>query len=172
MTRAERLKAQGLCTYCGVAPPRKNRRMCASCGRKVADATKRTHAKRRAEGKCPGCADGLVAVGRRLCADCLARATYHNREAKSAALRHYGRACAFCGEADERYLTLDHIYNDGAKARRNGEGSGNTLYRRLKTRGYPPGYQTLCWNCNAAKQFHRLDPATDPEVQLAAAGIV
>lgn len=172
MTRAEKLKTQGLCTYCGKVPPRIDHRMCELCGRKVADATKRTHAKRRAQGKCPGCADGAVEADKRLCKTCLSKARGRGLSLKLEALEAYGRACAFCTERDFRTLTIDHVHNDGAERRRQGEGQGNTLYRRLKTRGYPDGYQVLCWTCNAMKQFHKFNPNTDPEIQLAAAGVV
>lgn len=65
---------------------------------------------------------------------------------------HYGWACKCCGEDNPAFFTLDHINNDGAAERKvlavNG---GVEFYRILRRRGFPPGYQTLCHNCNTAK---------------------
>lgn len=67
-------------------------------------------------------------------------------------LDHYGRTCQCCGEADERFLTLDHTNNDGAEHRREVGSSGQAVWRDLRKRGWPPGFQTLCFNCNLGKQ--------------------
>lgn len=64
---------------------------------------------------------------------------------------HYGRACACCGEADTVFLTLDHTHGGGAQERRETGRSGVGFYALLIRRGFPDGYQTLCFNCNCAK---------------------
>ena len=65
---------------------------------------------------------------------------------------HYGTVCACCSEPETDFLTIDHIEGDGAEHRRQiGESS---LYHWLRKNGFPPGFQTLCRNCNWAK--HRL----------------
>lgn len=67
-----------------------------------------------------------------------------------------GRFCACCG-LDEGidFLTLDHIHNNGAEERERLMGDRNiaglSFYRKLKTLGYPKGYQVLCFNCNCGK---------------------
>lgn len=64
----------------------------------------------------------------------------------------YGGMCACCGEKEPEFLTIDHIYEDGARKRANGEQSGAALYKRLKELGWPKDeYQLLCMNCNFAK---------------------
>ena len=72
---------------------------------------------------------------------------------------HYGRSCACCGEAIPILLTIDHINNDGAEHRRQLSGSrtgkvGAWFYKWLVDNGLPPGYQTLCWNCNMGKHLN------------------
>lgn len=69
-----------------------------------------------------------------------------------------GMKCACCGETEEQFLTLDHINNDGADHRRellgkSGKVPGVTgsLYGSLKKKGFPPGFQVLCMNCNFSK---------------------
>lgn len=63
---------------------------------------------------------------------------------------HYGGpVCACCGETTYSFLTLDHIYNDGAAHRKS---MGNKhLYRWIIANGYPDGFQVLCMNCNFGK---------------------
>lgn len=69
-----------------------------------------------------------------------------------------GYCCACCGETERKFLTLDHINNDGAKDRMKIAGkrtaSGWTTYRYLYKHGFPPGYQILCMNCNFGKRMN------------------
>ena len=69
---------------------------------------------------------------------------------RSDVLAAYGGACACCGNAYEAHLTLDHV-DGGGRQERLAVGNGQRIYRRLRQKGYPPGFQILCWNCNAAK---------------------
>lgn len=56
------------------------------------------------------------------------------------------------------FLSLDHIHNNGAAERRQISGAaksaGMLFYGWLKKRGYPPGYQVLCMNCNFGKRMN------------------
>lgn len=77
---------------------------------------------------------------------------------RSDVLEHYGTSCAHCGFDDTRALCIDHIENNGGEERRqlgSEKFSGWKFYEHLKKEGYPEGYQTLCWNCNAIKQVER-----------------
>jgi hypothetical protein len=66
----------------------------------------------------------------------------------------YGGVCVCCGEKEERFLHIDHKEGHGNEHRRSiGGHSGGKFYRWLKRRGFPPGYQVLCANCNLAKGF-------------------
>lgn len=77
-------------------------------------------------------------------------------------LAHYSGEqpkCIKCGFSDIRALCIDHIYNDGAKERKEikphnkhrGIGS-KTFYSWIRKNNFPPRYQVLCANCNAIKQ--------------------
>jgi hypothetical protein len=70
-----------------------------------------------------------------------------------------GERCACCGETERKFLTLDHINNDGAADRMKIAGkrtaSGWTTYRYLHSKGFPPGYQVLCMNCNFGKRMNQ-----------------
>jgi hypothetical protein len=73
-------------------------------------------------------------------------------KARLKVIEAYGGCCACCGEMIPEFLTIDHINNDGAEKRRNGEMGGAALYTKLEKMGYPKDdYQLLCMNCNFAK---------------------
>jgi hypothetical protein len=58
--------------------------------------------------------------------------------------------CEQCGESRYEFLAIDHINNDGTKDRK--EHKGNIVLHIIRS-GFPNGYQVLCHNCNALKQF-------------------
>lgn len=70
-----------------------------------------------------------------------------------------GYVCACCGESERKFLTLDHINNDGAAFRMKIAGkraaSGYTTYVWLARNSFPSGYQVLCMNCNYGKQMNK-----------------
>lgn len=67
-----------------------------------------------------------------------------------------GSLCACCGETERAFLSIDHVNNDGAKHRkREGIRTGDELYRWLKKRGFPTGFQVLCMNCQWGKRNNR-----------------
>jgi len=71
--------------------------------------------------------------------------------------------CKCCGEHTLEFLTLDHVDGGGNATRsREGHRGGPAQYRRLRREGWPPGYQVLCWNCNAAKGLYGNCPHQDP----------
>lgn len=117
-------------------------------------------AERRAVGICARC-DNAAIPGQTRCADHLAQAKarqpayYRDRywRLRDEALGAYGKQCACCGESEERFLTFDHINNDGAKHRREvfGGRNGGNMLEWLRRNKYPPGFQTLCYNCNCGR---------------------
>ena len=70
-------------------------------------------------------------------------------------LKQYGECCQCCGESWPVFLSIDHIDGNGAAHRKSIGGKwmrgGGKFYIWLKQRGFPPGYQVLCLNCNRAK---------------------
>ncbi|GAG27721.1 unnamed protein product, partial [marine sediment metagenome] len=69
------------------------------------------------------------------------------------ALQAYGNKCACCGEEQELFLSIDHIDGGGTQHRKeiSGGKGGHHFYLWLKEEEYPPGFQTLCCNCNWGK---------------------
>jgi hypothetical protein len=73
-------------------------------------------------------------------------------------LEHYGKQCACCGETEIKFLSIDHINNDGAAHRKVIGKGGTTLYYWLRDNEYPDGFQILCHNCNFAKGIYGICP--------------
>lgn len=69
---------------------------------------------------------------------------------KLEAIITFGGKCQCCGEDHPYFLSLDHINNDGAKARE--QYNEQQIYREARREGWPKEkYQLLCMNCNFAK---------------------
>lgn len=79
-----------------------------------------------------------------------------NHVAKLKVLTHYGNgkcACVRCGFDDVRALSIDHINGYGKKKTKTESiRSGTGLYYFLIRNCYPPGFQTLCMNCQFIKR--------------------
>ena len=76
-------------------------------------------------------------------------------KARTAALMYYGNgklACVCCGESRLKFLTIDHINNDG-NIHRKKNGTSLIAYW-LKIHKYPEGFQTLCFNCNSGRALN------------------
>ena len=76
-------------------------------------------------------------------------------------LVHYSTGtleCACCGEAEYKFLCIDHINGGGRKHRQGldngGRASADHLYRWLLKEQFPAGFQILCHNCNSAKGYY------------------
>jgi hypothetical protein len=75
----------------------------------------------------------------------------HRRRVNMEAYKVYGGAfCACCGETIIGFLTIDHI-NGVTREERKIQTKGRNVCQWLKNKGYPPGYQVLCFNCNLGR---------------------
>jgi hypothetical protein len=82
-----------------------------------------------------------------------------SKEYKKNIIDHYGGECKCCGITNIKFLTIDHINNDGFKLknRENGKkvknrGGGYLYYEKIIKNNYPSDLQILCFNCNIARQ--------------------
>lgn len=76
---------------------------------------------------------------------------------KQEVLKYYGKgkcACVKCGFTDIRALSIDHINNNGAEHKKQIHKA--SLYKWLRDNKFPPGYQTLCMNCQFIKRYTAL----------------
>ena len=84
---------------------------------------------------------------------------YH-RTLKAEVFAAYGDKCACCGETEEKFLSVDHINNDGAKHRKEihawdkSPRVERSIYNWLRKYNYPEGFQLLCHNCNHGKHLN------------------
>lgn len=70
---------------------------------------------------------------------------------KALVYEHYGSICNCCGESEPKFLSIDHVNNDGYKERKSRGGSSQMLYRNIIKQNFPDTYQILCMNCNTGK---------------------
>lgn len=72
---------------------------------------------------------------------------------KQEIFNHYGNACYCCGLDDPRFLTVEHLSNDGHVSRyANGKRkSGSSMYREIIDAGFPEDIALACYNCNCAR---------------------
>lgn len=171
-------KAEGVCLRCGLRPARAGFTSCSDCsdyrraihqrmGPVEYQAQRQERDARVAQGLCSRCGTNALATAR-FCRPCLDREGARSvlrrqsdpermrRQSKESRerlreqiLTRYGRSCTCCGEATPVFLTIDHINGGGLKHMR--EIGKRNLWGWLRAQGFPDGYQTLCWNCNAAK---------------------
>jgi len=127
------------------------RHECKTCNQKrMAGYYRASHAKRLERARARYAANPLAywTPERRARANELAKA--RTTVLREQVLSVYGRKCACCGEAEPKFLTIDHVDNNGAEMRKEHR-QGACMYRWLIKRGYPKGFQTLCMNCNFGK---------------------
>jgi hypothetical protein len=101
------------------------------------------------------------------------KAIRYRKNLREEVLTHYGNGkcvCVKCEFSDIRALTLDHIEAIGYERECKTSGA---LYSKLRRDHYPPGYQTLCMNCQfikrhesheCARPFWRFPPEMPPSI--------
>ncbi len=143
----------GICPYCYEQNPViPDTGYCRSCADKVSEASKLQRAERKRLGLCSNCGKVPTRTGYVNCEECAAVFRGNHKQNKKRCFDHYGRTCTCCNlEFDERFLTLDHIQNDGALHR---EEIGGTLYKWAIDNEFPPILQTNCFNCNMGKSVN------------------
>lgn len=70
-------------------------------------------------------------------------------------LEMYGKICNCCGQSDPRFLTLDHINNDGGEHRKTLSDDVNAVLRIALKNHRPDLYQILCYNCNMGRAANK-----------------
>ncbi len=148
----------GLCVMCGGTRENARFTRCNKC-RAINTKTARTRRERlKREGLCVWCGIEKADGGRVHCARCADRMHEQHRERtrrlKDQVYAAYGgKRCVCCGETEERFLTIDHVNNDGNRHRKE-VGAGKDMYGWLIRNGFPSGFQVLCQNCNMGKYLN------------------
>ena len=138
--RRERWRVDELCGMCGKEQVRPGGWFGERCLKKklVSNKTEDRRAKNRAYKRTPR----VVAYNRQYKRE-------HQQLLKVEVFKHYGSRCRCCGEAELRFLSIDHT--NGWRTIPSAPRSGRKLYAWLKGNDYPDGFQSLCFNCNFAK---------------------
>ena len=88
------------------------------------------------------------------------KARYH--ALKPQAFDKLGNRCACCGETNPKFLTIDHVKNDGAEHRKK-IGSSFKIFLAVLD-DTDNRFQILCWNCNCGRALNNgICPHKDPE---------
>lgn len=149
--------AAGKCMHCQ-SPAKEGYKVCSIHLVANRNSARKRHQERKANRLCTMCGEQPPRDGHFTCSECCERRgitirTRYLRVKRRVYQAYGGPICACCGEADERFLTLDHINNDGA-AHRKEVNPGMQLYRWLEDQGFPPEYQILCFNCNHGRYLN------------------
>lgn len=88
----------------------------------------------------------------------------YTRAFKKEVVEAYGGQCQACQESELCVLSIDHVYDDGAREREKpGWGVGYQMKLRLKELGWPQDrYQLLCMNCQYRKREYGRDTSKWP----------
>lgn len=81
----------------------------------------------------------------------------YNHNLKKIIYEHYGNKCACCGEIEFKFLSIDHINNDGHhnKKRKLGKYKNSwDWYKYIIKNNFPDNLQLLCMNCNFGKRMN------------------
>lgn len=158
-----RNKSLGLCARCGNDRDN-NTFLCSSCKNYIKTANARSLIKRRKENKCIWCG-AARGTHPRYCDEHRLKMLEVQRQqrlrSKMEALNAYGGCfCNCCGEAEIKFLSLDHVNNDGYIHRKALFGKNQFAmlkYSWLRKNGYPTDYalQVLCYNCNLGKKANK-----------------
>lgn len=142
-----------LCLWCGA--PTEGTIYCGE-HREIIRNQMRAKRANKAPRKCQTCGV-IVGPFKQLCEPCRVTSRleisrrWHKQRVETLYAKYGGARCVCCGETIFEFLSLDHIDNNGAAHRREIGGSGSHLYAWIVRKNYPPGFQVLCYNCNAGR---------------------
>jgi hypothetical protein len=77
------------------------------------------------------------------------------RKLRELVVAKYGGACACCGESEQRFLTIDHVNNDGHAERLALANNSVRLTYKLHKMPRSDRYQLLCFNCNCGRALNK-----------------
>lgn len=110
---------------------------------------------------CTICGKVAPRPGKKTCQLCqdmaYIRTKRYREKARQVIREHYGRICECCGEANDKFLTIDHINNDGSKQRKSFSSEQNFYHhvaQRIKAGNAPTDLRLLCFNCNSGRQLN------------------
>jgi hypothetical protein len=159
--RLKSLKRQGICTFCGQRKAIENRIYCRKCTAATAKRSKKQRSEAVRKGICYICGSVVSKTNYYLCEKHRLSTNKYQRKLslrkKIEVLTYYGKRgtlqCCWrgCNIQDVDMLTLDHVFNDGAKHRRRLGRTG--IPYSVIAKSFPDGFQTLCAGHQLKKQI-------------------
>ncbi len=93
---------------------------------------------------------------KKLCSRCLDKRWISRRNRRNnlklKIFKVYGDACKCCGEKNTKFLTIDHINNNGTIQRKMKK--VHNTHKWIIENNFPKDIQILCWNCNLGKNYN------------------
>jgi hypothetical protein len=76
---------------------------------------------------------------------------------KALVILKYGGVCVCCNESNKKFLTIDHINDDGKTHKDNGKTrlKGMRLYTWIIKNEFPNDLRILCFNCNIGRRNNK-----------------
>lgn len=153
--KREKRKEEGLCSTCGKDKQGETTLQCIACKARTRDYSNKRIGLHRELGTEREYRDRLCESRRKSV-----------RKLKTQVYAAYGNECVCCGEKDKRFLTVDHVNNDGGQHRRELGKTTDSLLTWAKRNGFPETLQLMCWNCNLGKAIYGSCPHTIPLEEL------
>jgi len=145
----ESKKKKKICVVCSI--PLKKGTICFRCYKKSAERHRNKRERYKILGKCIDCGknnnNNIIR-----CSTCSTKHKKANNKYRKIVIKHYGNKCDCCGEKNKRFLTIDHINNDGSIHRKE-LSSASVLYKWIIDEDFPENLRVLCYNCNCGRQF-------------------
>ncbi len=156
--RKQRLKLRSICTNCGIRSAQKGKVTCSICIKIQSSRNLTKRDKNQLANLCRTCGKNKPKLNCIHCPDCLFKSNKvskkQTRLKKDKVYNAYGGyKCSCCGETNEKFLTIDHINNNGARDREEMRKEGRDLYTYIIKNSFPSDLQILCMNCNWAKRY-------------------
>lgn len=146
-------RASGLCTDCGKESMDVGARHCIKCNERVTKQQKKYYIERKTNGICRRCGNGVV-DGKAYCVRCSKSSVSSRSRLRSKIIEKYGSKCECCNESNPRFLTIDHVNNDGITERMKSCGKSMSFLRKLARTEKRPDLRLLCYNCNMGRQHN------------------
>lgn len=139
------------CISCG-KDKKEDRVACSKCNNKAKESKMKSYESYIHQNLCRMCGNKLNTKNFR-CNQCNKNHSNNSKRKWSSlklkVLEHYGNKCVCCGEKNNKFLTIDHIYNNGGEHRKQ---IGNRhIYKWIIDNSFPNDLQILCFNCNCGK---------------------
>jgi len=153
-------KNKSLCTRCGKRSPRYNKNDCQECfekDRSLYPSKIKLYYNKKNNFKCVRCKIKIKEGA--YCNNCKVRMCEKSKalrkNQKRLIIDRYGGKCFCCGEENIKFLTIDHINNDGSIHKRQLKSQKISLYRWIIKNNFPKNvFQIACYNCNCARALN------------------